>query len=175
MLVTPLSSDLQRIPPSSSRHAFRRACPSCRLSTGTAISKDNVSRLPRLQGFMHLEGPCITNEVLPKLAVRAPHGLRPSEGFPPRVSASCFHKASSHGLGLTLPTVTPEGTAARPESRMSTTKTKIKKRKTKNKKRTQKWTILSNSLYRVSKSPRIGLPLSRTAALLEVFARPKPE
>jgi hypothetical protein len=33
----------------------------------------------------------------------------------------------------------------------------------------RKWKAWSNLLYRVSKNPRISLPLSRTAALLEVF------
>jgi hypothetical protein len=49
---------------------------------------------------VHLEGPYITNSVLPENAVRASLDVDPSEEFSPRASTSCFHKVSSHGLGF---------------------------------------------------------------------------
>jgi hypothetical protein len=59
-----------------------------------------ASWLSQLQGLMHLEGPYHAGRCYPGTADRASHDLFPSEGFTPRASASCFHKASSHGLRL---------------------------------------------------------------------------
>lgn len=138
MLVTPLGFCFQRIPPPGSRHASRRAFPSCcsaRRCQGTPCSQ--------LQGFVHPEGPFAMGRCYPKSIGRASPSLSPLEGLPLRASASCHHEASSHGLQYDADrAVILTNANARHHDQPS-----------------------PYLLCRVSKNPKVGLPLSRAAAL----------
>jgi hypothetical protein len=88
MPVTPLGFHFQRVPPPGSRHASRRACPSC-------CSPRRRSAEPQLQGLMHPVGPFALGRCYPGSNGRSSPSLYPPEGFPPS------------DLGLVLPRSLP--------------------------------------------------------------------
>jgi hypothetical protein len=88
----PWASTFRGFPSTLAATPLDARCPSCR---STALRRTRQ----RLQGLMQARSPFAAGRCYPVTAGRASHGVVPSEEFPPRVSAPCFHRTSSHGLG----------------------------------------------------------------------------
>jgi hypothetical protein len=108
MPVTPLSFCLQRIPPSDSRNASRRRLPLLPLRVvrkqyPVPFVRRRLSRhtRARLQGLNAFGRSVRCGRCYPVTAGRASPGLSPSEGFPLRASASCFHRPTFLGFDMT--------------------------------------------------------------------------
>jgi hypothetical protein len=138
MPVTPLGFDFQRFPPPSSRHASRRALPFL-LFLSTPKRRTAAPRIDAPGRSVH-DGP-----VLPGV-----HRSSLSKPFiPPRVSplGPWLHASTKPplmGFSATL-SVWPHRYRVQAPSRRDRPSPRL--------------------LYRVSKSPRVGLPLSRAASL----------
>jgi hypothetical protein len=142
MPVTPLGFDFQRFPPPSSRHAFRRALPFL-LFAPTPKRRTAAPRIDAPGRSVH-DGP-----VLP--GVHRPSLSEPS--IPPRVSPPgpglhASTKPPLMGFSATL-SVWPRRYWAQAPSRRDRPSPRL--------------------LYRVSKSPEVGLPLSRAASLRGIY------
>jgi hypothetical protein len=91
--IRPWGSDLQRLPPPTGRHDFRRALP---------LLPFVAPKRVRLQGFLPAGGPFTSGRCYPGPDGRSSPGCSTLSRWSPRVSASHRCKASSHGLFTTL-------------------------------------------------------------------------
>jgi len=91
--IRPWGSDLQRLPPPTRRHDFRRALPLLPFVAPKRI---------RLQGFLHAGGPFTSDRCYPGADGRSSPGCSTLSRGSPRVSAPHRCEASSHGLFTTL-------------------------------------------------------------------------
>jgi hypothetical protein len=101
MPITPLGFSLQRFSPSGSRHVSRRALSSMLfLRCASAPTRGRHFATSAAAPRIDASGGSVSSHASVSLAMgdRSSPGSLPLRGISPRLSASCFHAASSHGL-----------------------------------------------------------------------------